>query len=213
MSIAYLTHEQTTYFAEGKSETSLDTPVFKLIDGIYFHKPDQARNIIRNRIYYQDELSVSDQETIRVCAKRSTRIDQLPDLTHAIDLSHLNTPVQPTEKDREVSCLLHTRDGKVLFLAVNTNSLIRTRHAEINLLLQLGSQKITEPTVFMSSLKPCAMCAAHLWMNRERLNLQKVIYQQDDPGKLGQDTILTLGSAARRRYSVHHDALYCEVKR
>jgi len=211
VSIAYLTFENQIYFAKGNSETSLNTPVFKLIDGIYFHQPEQARKIIRNRIYHPGDLSISDQETIRVAAKRSTQIDKKPDLTHAIDLSVLNPTPPPTKNDREITCSLQTLDGEILFSALNTNTLIRTRHAEINLILQLKTQKIKGPTVFVSSLKPCAMCAAHLWVNRERLNLQKAIYQKDDPGKLGRDTVLTLGSSARRRYKISNNELISEL--
>ena len=208
--IATIHDKQFLYYARRDGETSLDTAVFRLIDGIYFRFPKQARAILRNRIFYSGTPLVSDCESIKIAAKRASKSDTLPDLSKAIDVTFLNPTPTTSEHDRKITCSLKTLDGKILFSAVNTGFFTRTRHAEVNLLIQLKDIKISEPTVFHSSLKPCAMCAAHILENSGRLKIVKVTFDQDDPGKWGQNTVLTLGSASRKRYLINPDALICE---
>lgn len=108
--------------------------------------------------------------------------------------------------DRPVAAILVAGDGTLLAAELNTNARVRTRHAEMNLLLRRGA--IPAGATLYVSLKPCAMCAARIWEEAQDLRRLKVVYFEDDPGKLARNTILMRGSPARVRFLGKHHALY-----
>jgi tRNA(Arg) A34 adenosine deaminase TadA len=110
------------------------------------------------------------------------------------------------KQNRPVSAILVDADSKVLAWAWNTNSVIRTRHAEWNLCSALESgafgetQKLPAGSTLYVSLKPCRMCAARIWESAEDPRRLRVVYLENDPGPLAQGTLLEAGSSAQRRF-------------
>ncbi len=123
-----------------------------------------------------------------------------------------------TDPTRKVSALLIDKDSRVLEWAWNTNSLIKTRHAEWNLcdgLLSEGEKpggshslsKIPVGAKLWVSLKPCRMCAARIWSMAENPSKIEVIFLENDPGPLAQGTLLDVNSPARRRFLGAKDSM------
>lgn len=104
--------------------------------------------------------------------------------------------------DRDVAALLVSKSGKILSWALNTNSLNRTLHAELNLIQDYYAQTnspIPAGSKIFVTLKPCKMCAGVIWTcSEDPLSIQ-VYYSQFDPGRNARSTILDPGSAERRR--------------
>jgi tRNA(Arg) A34 adenosine deaminase TadA len=86
-----------------------------------------------------------------------------------------------------------TRDHEVLGFASNTNSKIKTQHAEMNLVSRLAKIKQHEGDYILVSLQSCRMCAAALseWMDSNKnfvyylrpeqnlLNVKTALYQRE----------------------------------
>ncbi|MBC7386729.1 MAG: Bd3614 family nucleic acid deaminase [Cryobacterium sp.] len=109
------------------------------------------------------------------------------------------TGISRSTSDRAVSALLVDAEFMPIAAAWNTNSLIRTRHAEWNLLDSWGKPIPRNAKLFVS-LKPCRMCAARIWESVESPSDFEVTYFENDPGPFAQNTMLDSGSAARRRH-------------
>lgn len=128
----------------------------------------------------------------------------------AVILSHLQKQSRLAtnrwNSDRPVSALLLGKTGVLLAWAWNTHSVIRTRHAEWSLCSALAAgdfgdlRKIPVGATLYVSLKPCRMCAARIWECAEDPGQIRVVYFENDPGPLAQDTLLEKESAARRRF-------------
>jgi len=107
--------------------------------------------------------------------------------------------------DRPVAALLVDAQGKLLAHAVNCNSRNRVLHAEVNLIRSFwrSHQKgLPSGSRLYVTLKPCRMCAAMIWDCVESRRQFQVFFHEYDPGPMGQQTILEIGSAARRRAAI-----------
>ncbi len=94
---------------------------------------------------------------------------------------------------RPVAAILVSDSGEILCASVNTNSQNRTRHAEMNLIqryfLDTGSL-IPPGAKIYTSLKPCKMCAGIIHDCAADPSSLQVLYWEDDPGPMAQNTIL-----------------------
>ena len=107
-------------------------------------------------------------------------------------------------RDRRVAALLVSEEGLLLGAAINTNSLNRTRHAEINLIqgyCHRTGGPIPRGARLYITLKSCKMCAGMIWAAALDPASLEVIYVHDDPGPLARLTVLTPGSHERKRAS------------
>lgn len=185
-------------------EAWVASSVFDLIEGILDRFPNQARLLLRRRIILSKEPTISERALIQVCAKRFEVCAALPDL-HAFQVHQvealLKTP-EPAAYDRPIRSWLFDAEWNLLQKASNAQGTLKTRHAEINLLLPLRKEgrKIPRNSILVTSLKPCAMCSALIWEMAEDLHSLRVIYLENDPGPWGQNTILTEGSPTRTRF-------------
>lgn len=95
--------------------------------------------------------------------------------------------------NRPIAAFICSAEGKVLSWAVNNNSKNKTLHAEIAAIQkfhQVFKSKLPAGSVIYTSLKPCRMCAGMIVDMAEDPKDLKVIYFQDDPGPLAQNTEL-----------------------
>jgi len=94
---------------------------------------------------------------------------------------------------RPVAAILVSDAGEILCASVNTNSQNRTRHAEMNLVqryfLDTGSL-IPPGAKIYTSLKPCKMCAGIIHDSAADPASLEVLYWEDDPGPMAQNTVL-----------------------
>lgn len=91
----------------------------------------------------------------------------------------------------------------ILEVAVNTNAINKTLHAEVNLIqnfYERTGQPLPPYTTFYTSLKPCRMCATLIWQCTSDLSSLQVIYAEDDPGTHAQNTILSPNTDDRKRF-------------
>ncbi len=94
---------------------------------------------------------------------------------------------------RPVAASLISSDGEWLAAAVNSNGIVRTRHAELNLVfnwLATSGRKIPAGAVLITSLSPCRMCAALLAEMAEDGADLVVWSQREDTGRLGRQNSL-----------------------
>lgn len=104
--------------------------------------------------------------------------------------------------DRPIAALLTDSRGLPLSWAVNSAGHDRTRHAEVNLVQDWYRQTRRPLPIgarIYTTLKPCKMCAGAIWTAAEDPLSIRVIYDEDDPGPMARQTILTANSFARRR--------------
>src|SRR5690606_27800629 len=95
--------------------------------------------------------------------------------------------------NRPIAAFLCDSQGKLLSWSVNNNSKNKTLHAEISVLQQYFMQsscKLPPQAICYVSLKPCRMCAGMLTHMAEEPSGLRIIYFQDDPGPLAQNTVL-----------------------
>ncbi|WP_395090868.1 Bd3614 family nucleic acid deaminase [Armatimonas sp.] len=69
---AWLEHEGQVFWAAAPTGLVPETAVSRLIQGIYEHYPQQARSMVRNRIYLSGSKTPFCDGVIRVAAKRIT---------------------------------------------------------------------------------------------------------------------------------------------
>ncbi|MBB6051537.1 Bd3614 family nucleic acid deaminase [Armatimonas rosea] len=104
MNQAWLEHDGQTYWASGPEGLAPETAVSRLVQGIYEHYPEQARALVRNRIYLSGGKTPFCDGMIRVAAKRCTEI---PD-NECLGLTGRRAPACPTDS-RELPSLLPAR--------------------------------------------------------------------------------------------------------
>lgn len=95
--------------------------------------------------------------------------------------------------NRPIAAMICSAEGKVLSWAVNNNSKNKTLHAEVAAIQKFHetfNTKLPAGAIIYSSMKPCRMCAGMIVEMAEDPNQIKVIYFQDDPGPLAQNTEL-----------------------
>lgn len=108
------------------------------------------------------------------------------------------TPQLRFQRDRPVAALLVSRENQLLAAAINTNSSIRTQHAEMNLLRDYHERTGGPPplgSTILTTLKPCKMCAGMIcdFSNKNYPDsIPRVIFYQDDPGPNAAMTALDL---------------------
>jgi tRNA(Arg) A34 adenosine deaminase TadA len=94
---------------------------------------------------------------------------------------------------RPVAASLISSSGEWLAAAVNSNGVVRTRHAELNLVFNwfaTSGRKIPAGAVLITSLSPCRMCAALLAEMAEDGADLVVWSQREDTGRLGRQNSL-----------------------
>lgn len=114
------------------------------------------------------------------------------------------------ESHRPIAAALYDAEGRLLETSRNENARVRTRHAEIELLrarLARGEAGVPRGATLVVSLKPCPMCAAAIARNAEDLASLRVLYIEDDPGRLARNTCLMDASPARRDLEAEFPAL------
>jgi tRNA(Arg) A34 adenosine deaminase TadA len=95
--------------------------------------------------------------------------------------------------DREIAALLISPDGQVLSYGVNSNSINKTLHAEVNLVQRYfreHGQKIPAGSVLYSTHKPCKMCAGMIYDWAESSTQLKVYYSVEESGGFSKQTVL-----------------------
>ncbi|UYL10773.1 Bd3614 family nucleic acid deaminase [Bdellovibrio sp. SKB1291214] len=95
--------------------------------------------------------------------------------------------------DREIAALLIAPDGKVLSYGVNSNSINKTLHAEVNLVQRYfreNGRKIPPGSVLYSTHKPCKMCAGMIYEWSENPDQLKVYYSVEESGGMSKQTVL-----------------------
>ena len=75
--MAWLQHNGQVYWAAGPETLAPETAVSRLVQGIYERYPQQARAMVRNRIYITGEKNPFCDGVIRVAAKRCTESQPL----------------------------------------------------------------------------------------------------------------------------------------
>ncbi len=161
MTKAWLEHNDQTYWAAGPETLAPETAVSRLVQGIYERYPQQARAMVRNRIFLTGEKTPFCDGVIRVAAKRCTESQPLIELGLSEELPSLlperadnsnllvlsltdafvlcnqleaEMPKSESERykaDRPVAALVLDRDGKLLGQGMNSGSQNRIRHAEL----------------------------------------------------------------------------------
>ena len=108
------------------------------------------------------------------------------------------------ELDRAVGAVLVSPDGELWAASANTNASNRTYHAEVNVLTDawlLHKSKLPRGTRLYATLQPCKMCAGLAWELAEEPGALEVYYALEDPGPAARDSVLEVGSNARRRFA------------
>lgn len=161
MTKAWLEHNNQIYWAAEPNFLAPETAVSRLVQGIYERYPQQARAMVRNRIYLTGEKTPFCDGVIRVAAKRCTEntapsdgffgaelpslLPERADNPKPIVLSLIEAfslcnqleaaiPRHESERykaDRPVAALVLDRDGRLLGQGMNSGSQNRTRHAEL----------------------------------------------------------------------------------
>lgn len=94
---------------------------------------------------------------------------------------------------RPVSALMLDKQGQILGAAVNTATINKTRHAEVNLVqsyyLKTGQKTPAGAQIFVTH-KPCKMCAGMIWDNSEDPYSLRVFYLIEEIGSQSRNTIL-----------------------
>ena len=98
-------------------------------------------------------------------------------------------------------------DSEVVGFQTNSNGVARIRHAEVNLvhtLCAMQSEVRVPIDSVVVSLKPCKMCSALL---ESFLPAHcKVLYLEDDPGPLAQNTALEKEKTREHRIASREEA-------
>jgi len=95
--------------------------------------------------------------------------------------------------NRPIAVLICAPSGKLLSWAINNNSKNKTLHAEISAVLkyfETYGRKLPGHSKIYVSMKPCRMCAGMIVEMAEDPDSIEVVFFQDDPGPLAQNTEL-----------------------
>jgi tRNA(Arg) A34 adenosine deaminase TadA len=222
---AFLVHEDTLFVPEeGPMFSAAHTSITRLIEGICKHDPQNARKILRERIFTRIPLTPLCEGMIKVVAKRFSILNNPSFENHFLEtaLTAKTVPVSPgitpdfhfaesperlkTHREardfalrlkplsaRSVGAALMGPDGELLAYAWNTHAQIRTEHAEMNLVRSLerkGWKHFPDHCTVVTTLKPCAMCAAALYQFSKPGAQVSVLYVEDDPGPKAKNSVL-----------------------
>lgn len=180
------------YQARQKSESDnlFDSPILYLIEGLYLRYSENARRMLRAPIEINYEPGDFEKNLIKLAAKRYRRVtscEQVDDentVTVIADQEAIGPFVVPEEalnfssqksvfewfdlyrKNKGVICALFSKEHHGLAFSKNTNSIIKNRHAELNLLRFIkknwSSEQMQNVAYMVVSLQSCRMCAAAL---------------------------------------------------
>lgn len=97
------------------------------------------------------------------------------------------------DHDRPVAAALWSTEGELLSYGINSNSLNKTLHAEVNL-VQSFCLKYEKPlpkgsTLFVTH-KPCRMCAGMIFDCSEAANSMQIFYLHEETGSFSRNTVL-----------------------
>lgn len=95
--------------------------------------------------------------------------------------------------NRPIAVFICAPNGKLLTWAINNNSKNKTLHAEVSALMkyfETFGKKLPSHSKIYASMKPCRMCAGMIVDMSDDPDSIEVIYFQDDPGPLAQNTEL-----------------------
>lgn len=159
-SVAWLEHNGQISWATESQFLAPETAVSRLVQGIYERYPEQARALVRNRIYLSGGKTPFCDGVIRVAAKRCTENQPVPEplvgeelpsilperladfsaptlsLAEAFALCNqleAEIPHEESERykaDRPVAALVLDGNGRLLGQGINSGARNRTRHAE-----------------------------------------------------------------------------------
>lgn len=224
--IAALTDGDSLYYAEYPLlPFAPHTPVTQLIQGIYAQFSDKALRLLRHPIRVNYSPTLLCRSMTAVAAKRLKQDTASPiqewvashphrieiaykaELTPSMEfdanaMTSLSIPIPRYQQNRKVRAFLFNREGELLSGAVNQNAIQKTNHAEV-LALQSYYQQHREgfqsPTILITSLQCCKMCAAMFWqMHHNPLENLKVFYLEKEVGPIARDTVFTAKGNTRR---------------
>lgn len=95
--------------------------------------------------------------------------------------------------DRGIAALLIGADGEILSYGINSNSINKTLHAEVNLVQRYYREtkgKIPSGARLFSTHKPCKMCAGMIYHWCEKPGSVEILYGVEETGGLSRNTIL-----------------------
>lgn len=147
------------------------------------------------------ELGSKDQHFLK--SKHEFKLEwKAPDWIHdAIEAQyHLHSLINQIPRgevlhdfNRPIAVFVVDPNGKLMSWAVNNNSKNKTLHAEIAAIMKYYETyggKLPRGAKIYASMKPCRMCAGMIVDMAEDPDQLEVIYFQDDPGPLAQNTEL-----------------------
>lgn len=202
--LAFLIADKKLYYSNYSPKSyEPRSAVTELIQGIYELDAQWGREILRNRIFTTYQPSEMCLNMVKVAAKRVTRVSTLP---HPRGLEFMQVSFNITfdekprlqsenrfENARDVRATLQDENGNILEEALNDNAQNKTLHAEVKLVQKYFARtgKALPPhSTIHTSLKPCRMCAAMIWHACEKPKSLKVKYDEFDPGRFAQNTVL-----------------------
>ena len=226
---AFLVHDGRLYLA-GPVEREFpgESPVTRLIRGIWALEPAQALQLLRNRIHTNRPLTPVCEGMIKVAAKRSSVLsaESFHERVEALDedLVLVSGPLPGTSVTRElgstdpvnlllqlksrsrspkpVGAVLLSPEGQPLIGAWSANEVDRTAHAELNLVRAWFESSPDLPpagSVLQVSLRPCAMCAAQILALSGEPGRLRIFFHEEDPGPLSKNSCLVPGSDLWKR--------------
>lgn len=95
--------------------------------------------------------------------------------------------------NREIAAVAVGPEGEILSWGLNSNSINKTLHAEINLVQQYfleRGKKLPFSTRIYSTHKPCKMCAGLIYDSCEDPKSMQVFYQHEEKGSMSVNTVL-----------------------
>lgn len=203
------------YSSASEETYSPHSAVVNLIQGIYEHSPTYAREILRNRVFTTKPLTEMCSGIIKVAAKRHglgafAKTEKSVDVTSlALNSSpHFSTELEAAStweevtrslhsktssneavplhmRDRNVSAILVSPENAILGWSKNTNSVNRTKHAEVNLVQgwwNKHKKPIPRGAKIFTTLQCCKMCAGMIWECAEDPKSLEIFYLEKDSG-------------------------------
>ncbi|MEN9528910.1 MAG: hypothetical protein RI932_783 [Pseudomonadota bacterium] len=214
MATAWLEWNGTMYWARHERHPfEPRSAVLCLVEGIWHSNPGLAHFILRSRIFIDYEPTALCRGVVAVCAKRMSRVAQLPndvsmrmsnDLhavcvgpVHSVCPTHLLASVGEESalyrRDRSIEAWLLDSTGRLLACAVNSSGRNRVHHAELNLLRswwQRERRPLPADARIVTTLEPCPMCAGAIWDCLDQRDHFRVQYLETDPGSAVRRSIL-----------------------
>jgi len=221
---AALVHQGVLYLSECAPRSPHRSAVTILVRGIWREYPDQARSLLRNRIFTDGPLSPACEGMIKVAAKRfevlspiewearfagfhgtvQTLTALVPD-TEGHTFAPKDLPIREllaqlrhqAEGYPAVTAALVDPEGRVLIGSWNRTARDRSAHAEVNLVEAWFGQHNGPPpqgSTLHVSLRPCAMCAAQILALAGDPGALRVVFYEDDPGPASKNSCLVPGT-------------------